>query len=119
MGAEIDRTRRATKVAAGAMAGLFLLVLFANLLWGIPPTTFESQPRMPPTASPFPVFNRTAATVHVVHMDASANTSTRLLLTSLQGSHKPSPTRYQKGILRPKSVSQRPATKRRSEHNRS
>jgi hypothetical protein len=81
----MGRNRRSLRLAALATGSLFLLVLVANLLWSGPPTGLPAQPRMPPTASPFPVLNATGSVLHVVRMDSTANLSTRLLLTSLQG----------------------------------
>jgi len=84
MAVERDVTRRAVRIASATMAALFLLVLFANLLWAVPLPASGNQARMPPTESPFPVF-RMGPTLHVVSMDPAANLSTRLLMTSLQG----------------------------------
>src|SRR5207253_1494274 len=50
----------------------------------LPSPTSINQPRMPPTVSPFPQF-RMGPILHVVTLDADANLSTRLLMTSLQG----------------------------------
>src|SRR5437879_12770331 len=79
-----DGTRRAVRLASVVLAGLFLLVLVANVLWVLPSPTSINQPRMPPTVSPFPQF-RMGPILHVVTLDADANISTRLLMTSLQG----------------------------------
>src|SRR2546430_10502471 len=79
-----DGTRRAVRLASVLLAGLFLLVLVANVLWVLPSPTSITQPRMPPTVSPFPQF-RMGPTLHVVTLDPDANLSTRLLMTSLQG----------------------------------
>ena len=76
-------TQRAVRVASGVMAGLFLLVVGANLLWAVPPAP-GNQTRMPPSESPFPLL-RMGSSLHVVSLDPGANQSTRLLMTSLQG----------------------------------
>src|SRR5437879_11402658 len=79
-----DGTRRAVRLASVVLAGLFFLVLVANVLWVLPSPTSINQPRMPPTVSPFPQF-RMGPILHVVTLDPDANLSTRLLMTSLQG----------------------------------
>src|SRR5437660_10075119 len=79
-----DGTRRAVRLASVLLAGLFLLVLVANVLWVLPSPTSITQPRMPPTVRPFPQF-RMGPILHVVTLDADANLSPRLLMTSLQG----------------------------------
>src|SRR2546430_7143483 len=84
MSVEGDATRRAVRIASVGLAALFLFVLIANLLWAVPSPPSMNQPRMPPTMSPFPMC-RMGSILHVVTMDADANLSTRLLLTSLQG----------------------------------
>src|SRR5437870_10114792 len=84
MALERDGTRRAVRLASVLLAGLFLLVLVANVLWVLPSPTSINQPRMPPTVSPFPQF-RMGPTLRVVTLDPDANLSTRLLMTSLQG----------------------------------
>src|SRR3989475_4508874 len=84
MSVEGDATRRAVRIASVGLAALFLFVLIANLLWAVPSPPSMNQRRMPPTMSPFPVF-RMGPILHVVTMDADANLSTRLLMTSLQG----------------------------------
>src|SRR2546426_11283111 len=84
MVASIDRNRRAIRVAAAILAGLIILVVLANLLWPGPPAPPAAQSRMPPTQSPFPTFPM-GPTLHAVRMDANANQSMRLLMTSLQG----------------------------------
>src|SRR5437870_1767314 len=84
MALERDGTRRAVRLASVLLVGLFLLVLVANALWVLPSPTSINQPRMPPTVSPFPQF-RMGPILHVVTLDADANLSTRLLMTSLQG----------------------------------
>src|SRR2546425_133399 len=84
MALERDGTRRAVRLASALVAGLFLLVLVANVLWVLPSPTSINQPRMPPTASPFPQF-RMGPILHVVTLEPDANLSTRLLMTSLQG----------------------------------
>ena len=84
MSVEGDATRRAVRIASVGLAALFLFVLIANVLWAVPSPPSMNQRRMPPTMSPFPVF-RMGPILHVVTMDADANLSTRLLMTSLQG----------------------------------
>src|SRR5947199_6217535 len=78
------RHRRAIRLAAAILAGLIILVVLANLLWPGPPAPPAAQSRMPPTQSPFPTFPM-GPTLHAVRMDANANRSMRLLMTSLQG----------------------------------
>src|SRR5256885_17078720 len=84
MSVEGDATRRAVRIASVGLAALFLFVLIANVLWAVPSPPSMNQRRMPPTMSPFPEF-RMGSILHVVTMDADANLSTRLLMTSLQG----------------------------------
>src|SRR5438445_13752334 len=84
MALERDGTRRAVRLASVLLMGLFLLVTVATALWVLPSPTSINQPRMPPTVSPFPQF-RMGPILHVVTLDADANISTRLLMTSLQG----------------------------------
>src|SRR5437667_1374958 len=84
MVASFDRNRRAIRVAATILAGLILLVVLANLLWPGPPAPTAAQSRMPPTKGPFPTFPM-GPLLHAVRIDANANLSMRLLMTSLQG----------------------------------
>ena len=84
MVASFDRNRRAIRVAATILAGLILLVVLANLLWPGPPAPTAAQSRMPPTQGPFPTFPM-GPLLHAVRIDANANLSMRLLMTSLQG----------------------------------
>src|SRR3989449_5539864 len=84
MVASFDRNRRAIPVAAAILAGLIVLVVLANLLWPGPPSSIAAQSRMPPTQSPFPTFPM-GPRLHAVKIDANANLSMRLLMTSLQG----------------------------------
>src|SRR5436309_2904211 len=84
MVASFDRNRRAIRVAAAILAGLIILVVLANLLWPGPPSSIAAQSRMPPTQSPFPTFPM-GPRLHAVKIDANANLSMRLLMTSLQG----------------------------------
>lgn len=84
MAASIDRNHRANRIAGAVLAGLLLLVVLANLLWPGPPAPPVAQSRMPPTQSPFPTFPM-GPTLHAARMDANANLSMRLLMTSLQG----------------------------------
>src|SRR5256886_990610 len=84
MSVEGDATRRAVRIASVGLAALFLFVLIANVLWAVPSPPSMNQRRMPPTMSPFPEF-RMGPILHVVTLDADANLSTRLLMTSLQG----------------------------------
>src|SRR3989442_15643214 len=84
MVASIDRNRRAIRVAAAILAGLIILVVLANLLWPGPPAPPAAQSRMPSTQNPFPMFPM-GLTLHAVRIDANANLSMRLLMTSLQG----------------------------------
>src|SRR5439155_534115 len=84
MVASFDRNRRAIRVAATILAGLILLVVLANLLWPGPPAPTTAQSRMPQTQGPFPTFPM-GPRLHAVRIDANANLSMRLLMTSLQG----------------------------------
>ena len=84
MGASIDRNHRAIRIAAAVLAGLLVLVVLSNLLWPGPPAPAAAQSRMPPSQSPFPTFPM-GPVLHAAKIDASANLSTRLLMTSLQG----------------------------------
>jgi hypothetical protein len=59
-------------------------VVVANVLWPGPAPPAANQPRMPPGQSPFPTF-ALAPVLHAAQMDADANLSMRLLMTSLQG----------------------------------
>src|SRR5256712_4988202 len=84
MVASIDRNRHAIPVAAAILAGLIVLVVLANLLWPGPLASLAAQSRMPPAQSPFPTFPM-GPRLHAVKIDANANLSMRLLMTSLQG----------------------------------
>src|SRR5213593_4731056 len=84
MTASIDRNHRAIRIAGAVLAGLMILVVFANLLWPGPPAPSAAQRRMPPAQSPFPTFPM-GPVLHAATMDANANLSMRLLMTSLQG----------------------------------
>ncbi len=84
MAVTTDRHHRASRVAAGVVAVLMILVVLANLLWPGPPSAPVAGPRMPPTESPFPTFPM-GPMLHAARMDANANLSIRLLMTSLQG----------------------------------
>jgi hypothetical protein len=77
-------TRRSVRVAIALFAALIAFVVVANLLWPELPPSGTTQPRVPPTVDPFPVF-RMGATLHVVTLPTNANLSTRLLMTSMQG----------------------------------
>jgi len=59
-------------------------VVVANVLWPGPPPPAVNQPRMPPSQSPFPTFVP-GPVLHAARIDADANLSMRLLMTSLQG----------------------------------
>ncbi len=74
----------ASRNLAVILAALVVLVLASNVLWPGAPSQAPDPPRMPPGESPFP-FLRMGPELHVVALDPSANLSTRLLLTSLQG----------------------------------
>src|SRR5213593_3376756 len=84
MTASIDRNHRAIRIAGAVLAGLMILVVFANLLWPGPPAPSAAQRRMPPAQSPFPTFPM-GPVLHAATMDVNANLSMRLLMTSLQG----------------------------------
>ena len=84
MAASIDWNHRAIRVAAAILAGLIILVVLANLLWPGPLAPPTAQSRMPPTQNPFPTFPM-GRLLHAVKIDANANLSIRLLMTSLQG----------------------------------
>lgn len=77
--------RRSLHIAGAILALLFIQVIAANLLWPGPPPASAEQIRMPPTASPFPPFPPVGPILHVATVDANANLSMRLLMTSLQG----------------------------------
>src|SRR6267378_3891174 len=75
-------TRRSVRVAIVLFAALIAFVVVANLLWTELPPSETTQPRMSPSADPFPVF-RMGPTLHAVALPTNANLSTRLLMTSL------------------------------------
>ncbi|HKW42604.1 MAG TPA: hypothetical protein VJP06_00315, partial [Thermoplasmata archaeon] len=77
--------RRPARIAGAILALLFVQVVAANLLWPGAPPANPDPIRMPPTASPFPFFPPVAPILHAVNLDADANQSTRLVMTSLQG----------------------------------
>src|SRR5437016_11324120 len=84
MSPSLDRDHRAVRVAGGVLAALLISVVLANVLWPGPPSPAAAEPRMPPSQSPFPRFPL-GPTLHAARMDANANLSMRLLMTSLQG----------------------------------
>jgi hypothetical protein len=77
------RELRALRAATVVLAGLLILVILGNVLWG-EPSSSRNVSRLDPDASPFPLL-RMGPDLRVVTVDPSANLSTRLLLTSLQG----------------------------------
>src|SRR5712692_5573316 len=84
MSSSLARNHRALRIAGAVLAALMISVLVANVLWPGPTPPAVNQPRMPPSQSPFPTF-ALAPVPHAVRMDADANLSMRLLMTSLQG----------------------------------
>ena len=84
MSPSLDRDHRAVRVAGGVLAALLISVVLANVLWPGPPSPAAAEPRMPPSQSPFPRFPL-GPTLHAARIDANANLSMRLLMTSLQG----------------------------------
>ena len=84
MASRTDPGRGAVRVASGTLAGLFLLVLLSNVLWPTAAPANPSQPRMPPSESPFPRFPL-GPVLYVVTMEDNANRSSLLRMASLQG----------------------------------
>ncbi len=80
----LDRNHRAVRVAGGVLAALMISVVVANVLWPGPTPPAVVEPRMPPSESPFPTFPL-GPVLHAARIDADANLSLRLLMTSLQG----------------------------------
>src|SRR5437879_3964370 len=78
------RLWRRERVAGGVLAALLISVVLANVLWPGPPSPAVAELRMPPSQSPFPTFPL-GPTLRAARMDANANLSMRLLMTSLQG----------------------------------
>src|SRR5437867_3077239 len=84
MSASLDRNHRAVRVAGAVLAVLMISIVLANVLWPGPTYPAVVEPRMPPNLSPFPTFSL-GPVLHAARMDANANLSMRLLMTSLQG----------------------------------
>src|SRR5881409_1197197 len=84
MSSSLDRNHRALRIASAVLAVLMISVVVANVLWPGPPPPAVNQPRMPPSQSPFPTFVP-GPVLHAARIDADANLSMRLLMTSLQG----------------------------------
>src|SRR5213594_844154 len=84
MSASLDRNHRAVRVAGAVLAVLMISIVLANVLWPGPTYPAVVEPRMPPNLSPFPTFVP-GPVLHAARMDANANLSMRLLMTSLQG----------------------------------
>src|SRR3989454_2098859 len=84
MSSSLDCNHRALRIAGAVLAVLMISVVVANVLWPGPPPPAVNQPRMPPSQSPFPTF-ALAPVLHAATMDADANLSMRILMTSLQG----------------------------------
>jgi len=84
MSSSLARNHRALRIAGAVLAALMTSVVVANVLWPGPTPPAVNQPRMPPSQSPFPTF-ALAPVLHAARMDADANLSMRLLMTSLQG----------------------------------
>src|SRR2546425_4251968 len=84
MSSSLDCNHRALRIAGAVLAVLMISVVVANVLWPGPTPPAVNQPRMPPSQSPFPTF-ALAPVLHAARMDADANLSMRLLMTSLQG----------------------------------
>jgi len=84
MSPSLDRSHRALRVAGGVLGVLLVSVVVANVIWPGSPSPTVVQPRIPPSQSPFPTFPM-GPMLHAARMDANANLSMRLLMTSLQG----------------------------------
>src|SRR2546422_9624636 len=84
MSSSLDCNHRALRIAGAVLAVLMISVVVANVLWPGPPPPAVNQPRMPPSQSPFPPF-ALPPVLHAATMDADANLSMRILMTSLQG----------------------------------
>ncbi|TLZ81650.1 MAG: hypothetical protein E6K03_09870 [Methanobacteriota archaeon] len=84
MSTSLDRDQRALRLAGVVLSALLVSVVAANVLWPGPVSPTAAAPRMPPTQSPFPTFPL-GSMLHAAKMDANANLSMRLLMTSLQG----------------------------------
>src|SRR3989442_8633363 len=84
MSSSLDCNHRALRIAGAVLAVLMISVVVANVLWPARPPPAVNQPRMPPSQSPFPTF-ALAPVLHAATMDADANLSMRILMTSLQG----------------------------------
>ena len=84
MSASLDRNHRAVRVAGAVLAVLMISVVLANVLWPGPTSPAVVEQRMPPNLSPFPTFSL-GPVLHAARMDANANLSMRLVMTSLQG----------------------------------
>src|SRR2546422_81820 len=84
MSSSLDCNHRALRIAGAVLAVLMIAVVVATVLCPGPPPPAVNQPRMPPSQSPFPTF-ALAPVLHAETMDADANLSMRILMTSLQG----------------------------------
>src|SRR6266705_5046616 len=84
MSTSLDRDQRALRLAGVVLSALLVSVVAANVLWPGPVSPTAAAPRMPPAQSPFPTFPM-GTRLHAVKIDANANLSMRLLMTSLQG----------------------------------
>src|SRR5438445_425137 len=84
MSASLERNHRAVRVAGAVLAVLMISVVLANVLWPGPTSPAVVEQRMPPNLSPFPTFSL-GPVLHAARMDANANLSMRLVMTSLQG----------------------------------
>src|SRR2546427_9100918 len=84
MSTSLDRDQRALRLAGVVLSALLVSVVAANVLWPGPVSPTAAAPRMPPTQSPFaPV--PLDSMLHAAKMNANANLSMRLHMTSLQG----------------------------------
>lgn len=84
MASGTNPSRAGVRMASGVLAGLFIVVVLSNVLWPGTPPADPTQPRMPPEASPFPIFTM-GPVLHIVPLGGNENLSSRLLMTSLQG----------------------------------
>jgi hypothetical protein len=76
--------RRPTRITAGILAVLVLLVIVSNVLWPGSGPADPTQRRFPADTSPFPQLPM-GPVLHVVPLDPAANESMRFLMVSLQG----------------------------------
>src|SRR3989442_2313594 len=84
MSTSLDRDQRALRLAGVVLSAGLVSVVASNGLWPGPVSPTAAAPRMPPTQSPFPTFPL-GSMLHAAKIDANANLSRRLLMTSFQG----------------------------------